>query len=155
MTKEGMIRKSAFFSLLTLLSLGASTAHADEKQVLQELRDVRAMVEQQARQIEALTAQVARLNQYLGARYGAVPAAEAPVEAPRAEPVAPPEPEGQRHIVVKGDNLTTIAKQYNVSLSELQKANKNVNPSKLQIGQSLIIPTAKTPEQPTDKKENP
>jgi LysM repeat protein len=153
-----MIRPLGFLTLSTLLALAVPTLHADEKQVLQELRDVRAIVEQQARQIDALTAQVAKLNQYLGARYGAVPAADAPVEAPRAEPVAPappPEPEGQRHIIVKGDNLTTIAKQYNVSLSELQKANKSVNPGKLQIGQSLIIPAVKAPEQPTEKKENP
>ncbi len=152
-----MIRPFGFLSLLALLTLAAPAARADEKQLLQELRDVRTIVEQQARQIEALTAQIARLNQYLGARHGAVPAADAPVEAPRAEAVEKPDApvEGPRHIIVKGDNLTSIAKQYNVPLSELLKANKNVNPAKLQIGQSVSIPTTKTPDQPVEKKENP
>jgi LysM repeat protein len=152
-----MIRPFGFYSLLALAALYAPAVRADEKQVMQELREVRAMVAQQAVQIDALTAQVAKLNQYLGARFGAVPAADVPIEAPRAEPVekAPDAPESPRHIIVKGDNLTSIAKQYNVSLSELQKANKNVNPGKLQIGQSLIIPTVKPPEQTADKKENP
>lgn len=152
-----MIRKFGFFSLTALLALAAPTARADEKQLLQELREVRAMVEQQARQIETLTAQVSRLNQYLGARFGAVPAADAPLEAPRAEAVdkAAPPVEGPRHIIVKGDNLTSIAKQYNVPLSELLKANKNVNPAKLQIGQSITIPTTKTSEQSAEKKDTP
>ena len=65
------------------------------------------------------------------------------------------EAEGPRHIVVKGDNLTSIAKHYNVSLTELQKANKALNPAKLQIGQSVTIPLPKTPEQPAEKKETP
>jgi LysM repeat protein len=157
MTKEGMIRRFGFLSLTALLALAGPAARADEKQIIQELREVRAIVEQQARQIDALATQVTRLNQYLGARYGAVPPADAPIEAPRAEPVEKAEPaaEGPRHIVVKGDNLTSIAKQYNVTLGELQKANKNVNPAKLQIGQSVAIPTAKTPEQPAEKKETP
>jgi LysM repeat protein len=152
-----MIRKFGFYSLLTLAALNAPAVRADEKQIVQELREVRAMVAQQAVQIDALTAQVARLNQYLGARFGAVPAADAPMEAPRAEPVekAAAVPESPRHIIVKGDNLTSIAKQYNVPLSELQKANKNVNPGKLQIGQSILIPTTKSPELPAEKKETP
>jgi LysM repeat protein len=152
-----MSRSFGFLSLLALVALAAPAARADEKQIMAELREVRAMVAQQAVQIDALTAQVAKLNQYLGARFGAVPTAEAPIEAPRAEPVekAPAEPESPRHIIVKGDNLTSIAKQYNVPLSELQKANKNVNPAKLQIGQSILIPAVKAPEPPTEKKETP
>ena len=157
MTKECMSRKFRFLSLAALLALATPALRADEKQIVQELREVRAMVAQQAVQIDALTAQVAKLNQYLGARYGAVPPAEAPIEAPRAEAVekAVPVAETPRHIIVKGDNLTTIAKQYNVTLIELQKANKNVNPAKLQIGQSISIPAPKTPEQSAEKKETP
>lgn len=152
-----MLRKFRIFSLTALFTLIAPAAKADEKELMQELREVRGIVEQQARQIDALTAQVTRLNQYLGARFGTVPGADAPIEAPRAEAVekAGQPAEGPRHIVVKGDNLTSIAKQYNVPLSELLKANKNVNPAKLQIGQSISIPTTKTPDQSPEKKDNP
>jgi nucleoid-associated protein YgaU len=152
-----MIRTARPLLFAVLLGSLAPAARADEKQMMQELRDVRALLEQQARQIDALTTQVARLNTLLSAKNGAAPAAaaaEAPFEAPRAEPVVRAEPEGQRHIIVKGDNLTAIAKHYNVSLSELQKANKNLNPAKLQIGQSVMIPQ-KAAEAPAEKKETP
>jgi LysM repeat protein len=49
--------------------------------------------------------------------------------------------------------LTSIAKHYNIPLAELQKANKNVNDRKLQIGQTLAIPTPKTPESAPEKKD--
>ncbi len=152
-----MIRTPGIISLIALFALVGPSARADEKLIIQELRELRAIVEQQAKQIDVLTGQVTRLNQVLGARYGAAPVADAPIEAPRAEAVekAAAAEEGQRHIIVKGDNLTSIAKQYNVSLSELQKANKNVNPAKLQIGQSITIPTLKPAEQSAEKKETP
>ena len=67
------------------------------------------------------------------------PGASAPEEfatatAPKAEPVQP------RHIVVKGDTFTSVAKQYGISIGDLQKANKEVNERKIQIGQSLNLP---------------
>ena len=84
-------------------------------------------------------------------------AAEAP-EAPRAEATGG----GVKHLVVKGETLTSIAKHYNVPLTELQKANKGLEARKMQIGQMLNIPTAGTPATPapetpapTEKKETP
>jgi LysM repeat protein len=60
---------------------------------------------------------------------------------------------GTKHVVAKGETLTSIAKQYNISLSELKNANKIENDRKLQIGQILSVPSLKTPDSP-DKKEN-
>ena len=72
-------------------------------------------------------------------------------EVPKAEAVA-----GVRHTVAKGETLTSIAKHYNIPLPDLQKANKDVNDRKLQIGQTLIIPAAKIPEtKSSEKKDNP
>jgi LysM repeat protein len=72
-------------------------------------------------------------------------------EVPKAEAVA-----GVRHTVAKGETLTSIAKQYNIPLADLQKANKDVNDRKLQIGQTLIIPATKIPEtKSSEKKDNP
>ena len=59
----------------------------------------------------------------------------------KAEPVGPP-----RHVVVKGETLTSIAKHYNIPLAELHKANKDVNERKLQIGQTISIPLAPAPK---------
>ncbi len=44
------------------------------------------------------------------------------------------------HKVKSGESLEKIAKNYGVSVQELIKANKNINPSKLRVGESLCIP---------------
>jgi LysM repeat protein len=46
-----------------------------------------------------------------------------------------------RHIVEKGQTLTSIAKQYGVTISEIQKLNRIEDVRKLQVGQRLAIPT--------------
>lgn len=47
---------------------------------------------------------------------------------------------GGEHVVQKGESLSTIAKQYGVSVDALAKANNLANPNELKIGQKLIIP---------------
>ncbi len=44
------------------------------------------------------------------------------------------------HKVKSGETLEKIAKNYGVSVQELIKANKNINPNKLRVGESLCIP---------------
>jgi len=80
---------------------------------------------------------------------------KATAEAPKGEAVPKAEVvPGTKHTVAKGETLTSIAKHYNISIADLKTANKTVDERRLQIGQILSVPTAKTPE-PTDKKENP
>jgi len=61
---------------------------------------------------------------------------------------------GVRHVVAKGETLTSIAKHYNITIADLKNANKIENERKLQIGQILSVPTPK-PADTSDKKENP
>lgn len=141
---------------------------------IEELRELRKAVEQQSKQIEALTQQVARLA---GESHGksAPTASDAPTAspatpAPEAAPPAPnvttgteefattnaPKAEAvPKHVVVKGETLTSIAKQYNVPLAELMKANKGLDARKLQIGQSILLPSASTTPAPSESKPNP
>ncbi len=128
---------------------------------------LRAVVEKQSKQIEQLTDQVAKLRIALE-RNGDVSlgaAATAPVPAPATPPPAatvefsPDAPkaepaDGKRHVVIKGETLTSIAKQYSITLAELKKANKDVDERKLQIGQTLTIPTPKAGDPPPAKKED-
>ena len=44
------------------------------------------------------------------------------------------------HKVKSGESLEKIAKNYGVSTQELIKANKNINPNKLKVGENLCIP---------------
>ncbi len=137
--------------------------------MVDELRDLRALVEKQSKQIDALAEQLAKLRIALE-KAGEVPLSRAP-EAPAAVAVTPPasapaaefspdapkaEPaDGKRHVVIKGETLTSIAKHYTISLADLKKANKDVDDRKLQIGQTLTIPTPKTAEPTAKKDENP
>lgn len=46
----------------------------------------------------------------------------------------------RRHMVKPGQNPTSIARIYSITLQQLYRANPGLNPAKLQIGQELIIP---------------
>src|SRR5205807_2155754 len=52
---------------------------------------------------------------------------------------------GNGHVVARGETLTSIAKMYNISVSDLQKFNHIDNPLKLQAGQTLLIPPSPIP----------
>lgn len=140
------------------------------RDVGEQLKAIRTSLDQQTLQLEMLTRELSLLRKKIeGEKEGATPAATASTEHPAPTPPEPtkePAPAGQpevraaeatgggvKHVVAKGETLTSIAKQYNIPLATLQKANKIQDGRKLQIGQVLSIPS--TPENPPEKKENP
>ncbi|HWB59282.1 MAG TPA: LysM domain-containing protein [Chthoniobacteraceae bacterium] len=157
------------------LALGAcmvSAQAADPKSKAPTSKDfdaLRQTIEEQSKQIEALTQQVAHLTEVMeahGISTGTTGAASpAPAVATTPAPAASPEPasassatgdkEGT-HTVTKGETLTSIAKHYKISVTELEKVNKIENDRTLQIGQVLVIPAPGTSPSPTpeEKKEN-
>jgi LysM repeat protein len=177
---------SHLIRMLCIAGIAAATmgvARSEDTQTTQELKNLEQVVQEQSKRIDSLTQQVAKLRLYLESKNEAAgilapeeaakPGAEAVPEAPKAEAVPKTEAKteakadeaaGAKHVVAKGETLTSIAKHYNISLAELQKANKSVNDRKLQIGQTLTIPTPpttpppnvptpKTPEPSTEKKD--
>ena len=70
-----------------------------------------------------------------GAAAAAAPAGRA--AAPAAKPVAT-----RVHLVTRGQNLTTIARSYGVTVSAIALANGISNPSRIYAGQRLTIPGA-------------
>ncbi|MDG1701739.1 MAG: LysM domain-containing protein [Opitutae bacterium] len=44
------------------------------------------------------------------------------------------------HVIQSGDTFSKVAKVYQVSLSALMKANQNLNPRALRVGQEIVIP---------------
>ena len=44
------------------------------------------------------------------------------------------------HVIKSGDTFSKVSKLYGVSLTALMKANKNLNPNALRIGQEILIP---------------
>ena len=140
-----ILRVAATVALATLSTSGirAQDAAADE------VKFMRRMIEQQGKQIELLTAQVAQLSAKIeGGGKSPAPAPEAkpaPAEssaefsAPAARVVAPPAAVNV-HVVVKGESLAKIALVHGTTIVELQKLNRIRDAKKIQIGQQIKLP---------------
>ena len=98
------------------------------------------------------------------ANAAALPKREETAPAPPVAKALPAEPvksaatksgttadDGKYYIVAKGDNPVSIAKKLKVSQHELLSANGITDPTKLQIGQKLIIPPQKAAAKTTPK----
>ncbi|MHB8859160.1 MAG: LysM peptidoglycan-binding domain-containing protein [Thermoleophilia bacterium] len=73
-------------------------------------------------------------SQAIDPRGAAAP--EASAEAPAATPTT-----GSRtHVVADGDSFYTIARKYNVTISQIQQLNPNIDPQNLTAGTKLVIP---------------
>ena len=66
---------------------------------------------------------------------GGFPVTPAPAETTLTAPTL------TEHTIVRGDTLSDLAKQYGVSLRAIQEANPGVDPTRLQIGQKIVIPS--------------
>jgi len=65
-----------------------------------------------------------------------------PIEQPPV--VAPPVPTLSEHTIVKGETFGILAKRYGVSTKAIEAANPGVNPTRLKIGQKIMIPPPKS-----------
>lgn len=131
---------------------------ANPKPANKDIEALRETIEEQSRQIEALTQQIAHLTELLEA-HGIATATATPAPSPAPESTAPAtagivETPGT-HTVTKGETLTSIAKHYKITVGELEKVNKISNDRTLQIGQVLTIPAATPSPTPEENKENP
>ncbi|HEY5753210.1 MAG TPA: LysM peptidoglycan-binding domain-containing protein [Chthoniobacterales bacterium] len=125
--------------------------------VRRDLAALREAVIQQTRQIDALTAEVARLNRIVsGSKSTASSAPTATLPAPKALPATaqaqeagvtnPQEspvaetPTGPEHEIQKGESLSSIAKKYGTTVDVLAKLNHISDPRKILAGQKLKLP---------------
>ncbi len=113
-------------------------------------------IEEQNTKIDLLSQQILKLQQQLSSsanassRPGVMVGEGAPSPAgstitTSTSTPAPSPAGGTSHIVTRGETLTSIAKTYNISITELQKYNHIENPLKLQAGQTLMIPPSPSP----------
>jgi LysM repeat protein len=134
-------------------NLAAQTfARSSDSGAATQLQALSKKIDEQNTKIDLLSQQILKLQQQLAnARPGtmigeATPSASTSVVAtePATHAVA-----GNTHVVARGETLTSIAKMHSVTVSELQKANHIENDRKLQIGQTLIIPTGSSASSPS------
>lgn len=143
------------FTTLAVALLAPSETNAEDG-LAGEVKALRQIVEQQGKQIDALAAQVLRLNARFetnpeapgaATNHTPVPAADNTEFAIPAARVVTPQPPANVHIVVKGESLEKIAKSHGTTVPDLQKINRIPDPKKLQIGQQIQLRPA------TPKKE--
>jgi LysM repeat protein len=138
-------------------SSGQTMAPTPNQSVSQaaQLQELTKKIDEQNAKIDMLSQQILKLQLEISNRRPGVMIGEgAPTNStststtststPAAESSAKAD-NGNSHIVARGETLTSIAKMYNVSVSELQKYNHIDNPLKLQAGQTLLIPPSPIP----------
>lgn len=150
--KMAPMKRFAGYSFLSLLAaLICTTASAQtpagDKSNAALLDALTKKIDLQNAKIDALSQQILKLEQRVSAIRPGVMIGETPAPATTEAPKPPPQT-GNSHVVAKGETLTSIAKMHHVSVEELQRFNHIENDRKLQIGQTIMIPTSTTASSP-------
>jgi LysM repeat protein len=147
--------KSVCGWLLAIVA-GASAVSAQDKGSLatKDLEVIKAQLKAQEARIDKLSQEINRLNDAIKQqRPGGTPAPAPPaaLPAPSASATAPAtvgveralpvEPANTRvHTVARGETLTQIAKQFGVTVEDIEHLNRIGDAKKLQAGQTIKIP---------------
>jgi LysM repeat protein len=147
----------------SVLAQGAESAKTEAlalKAQTVELESLKAEIKAQGEKIDRLAQEMATLSEMIKQKSAAAatktesaPAATASAANPAAaNPTATtagvenPSPADnanvKTHVVAKGETLTQIAKQYGVTVEEIQQLNKIEDAKKLQAGQTIKIPVS-------------
>jgi LysM repeat protein len=166
-----MDAKRTFISLVICLAPLSFLVAQDKSakggsSVQSELEAIKMELKAQQDKIEQLSQEIAKLSEAIkeaeanrekaasekpaGSASPPKAVAVSPTPTPPAtagvENASPSEPGGTRsHVVAKGETLTQIAKQYGVTVEEIEQANKIQDAKKLQIGQTIKIPGSGSP----------
>ena len=104
-------------------------------------------LDEQNIKIDMLSQQILKLEQQIASmRPGVMVGESTPSPAATSASVSAPSISaatngGNTHMVARGETLTSIAKMHSVSVGELQRFNHIENDRKLQIGQTIMIPS--------------
>jgi LysM repeat protein len=143
----------AITSSSALAQTMAPTPNQSASQAAQ-LQELTKKIDEQNAKIDMLSQEILKLQVEITNRRPGVMIGEPPSSASTSTTTSTssvtPEPStkagnGSSHIVARGETLTSIAKMYNVNVSELQKYNHIDNPLKLLAGQTLLIPPSPIP----------
>lgn len=117
-----------------------------------QLQNISKHLDELNTKVDALSQEILKIEQQLnrpGVIVGQATPAPAETNAPVAETAKASSPPGTNtHTIAKGETLTSIAKMHKVSVDELQKANHIENDRKLQVGQTILIPSASAAPSP-------
>ncbi|MBV8899720.1 MAG: LysM peptidoglycan-binding domain-containing protein [Verrucomicrobia bacterium] len=149
---------------LIAITAGASAVLAQDKGsvITKDLESIKAQLKAQEAQIDKLSQEISKLNEAIKQQRPGTPAPSAPAAAAAAAvPSASPAPSGsvtapatvgveralpvepastRTHTVARGETLTQIAKQYGVTVEDIEHLNRIGDAKKLQAGQTIKIP---------------
>ncbi len=130
---------------------GASSVQSELEAIKAELKTQQDKIEQLSQEITKLSEAIKEFTASEKSPSATPPKAVAVSPTPTPATVgvenpSPSEPSGVRtHVVAKGETLIQIAKQYGVTVEEIEKANNIQDAKKLQIGQTIKIPGGASP----------
>ena len=130
----------AAMGLMSLIAFAQTST--EEKSDAVTIEELSKKIDLQNAKIDALSQQILKLEQHLSSFRPGVMIGETPAPATTTSEAPKPIQTGNSHVVAKGETLTSIARMHKVSVEDLQKTNHIENDRKLQIGQTIIIPTA-------------
>jgi LysM repeat protein len=124
------------------LTRSPAGAASDDK-----LEAISKKIDEQNKKIDLLSQEILKLEQQIAnMRPGVMIGEGTSSSSGSPAPSETPHPQnGNSHIVARGETLTSIAKMYNVTATELQRYNHIENDRKLQIGQTIMIPGSASP----------
>jgi LysM repeat protein len=129
------------FGLSLLVRAEAQTPAPSSGSQASEILNLTKKIEEQNAKIDLLSQQILRLQQEIE-HPGAMGADHS---IPTANPVSSPLPaDANTHVVARGETLTSIARMHKVTIDELQKLNHIEDARKLQPGQTLLLPGARS-----------
>ena len=143
MTRFALRSIPFLFAAMICTTASAQTPSADKSDAAL-LEALTKKIDLQNAKIDALSQHILKLDQHVSAIRPGVMIGETPAPATTTttEAPKPPPQTGNSHVVAKGETLTSIAKMHKVSVEELQRFNHIENDRKLQIGQTIMIPTS-------------
>jgi LysM repeat protein len=142
----------SFFLAAMICTTASAQAPSRDKSDAALLEALTKKIDLQNAKIDSLSQQILKIEQQVSAIRPGVMIGETP--GPATAEVPKPPQTGNSHVVAKGETLTSIAKMHKVSVEELQRFNHIENDRKLQIGQTIMIPTSSTTSSPTPTSPN-
>ncbi len=153
MKRVALYSSSLLVAALICLDASAQAPSGDKSEAAL-IEALSKKIDLQNAKIDALSQQILKLEQHVSAIRPGVIIGETPAPAPVTTEAPKPPQTGNSHVVAKGETLTSIAKMHKVSVEELQKFNHIENDRKLQIGQTIMIPTSTTGSSPAPSSPN-
>ena len=131
---------SAFEQIEAVRTAGTINSNAVSKQLQNAVNALSSEISNNRNLIEKNQEAIAELATR-GIRQAKTASAKAPAAAQTENSPAAAKPQGGKiHKVKAGENFSVIAKKYGVNVSEIERANPDIDSRRLRIGQEIVIP---------------